>query len=124
MTSLQYLLEAAYQRVILQIYLISKVYVFLLVKKQVPYDPTENEQRDVYLGRLEHEEKPIRDFVADLLDIPGTNHNALHKSILQLFKNATMVRIVTTNYDRLGGAAYVVSEEIAAIHSAVTILIG
>lgn len=64
---------------------------------------SDKESVDQFLGRLESVGLDVRERIANALNPP--NHNPLHSHLIRLFKNASAVRIVTTNFEHLFEAA-------------------
>lgn len=65
-------------------------------------EPTNDEVRhpDVFLGRLQDNGNDVHQLVANAIDRPGSQPNALHQAIMGLARAYPSPRIVTTNYDR------------------------
>ncbi|WP_431841145.1 DUF4020 domain-containing protein [Calidifontibacter indicus] len=65
-------------------------------------EPSDDEVRhpDVFLGRLEDNGNDVHQLVANAIDLPGSQPNALHEAITGLAIAYPSPRIVTTNYDR------------------------
>lgn len=65
-------------------------------------EPTDDEVRhpDVFLGRLQDNGNDVHQLVANAIDLPGSQPNALHQAIMGLALAYPSPRIVTTNYDR------------------------
>ncbi|QXT62089.1 DUF4020 domain-containing protein [Tessaracoccus palaemonis] len=65
-------------------------------------EPTDDELRhpDVFLGRLHDDGNDVHLLVANAIDRPGSQPNALHHAITGLAVSYPSPRIVTTNYDR------------------------
>lgn len=65
-------------------------------------EPTGDELRhpDVFLGRLHDDGNDVHQLVANAIDLPGSQPNALHHAIRGLACAYPSPRIVTTNYDR------------------------
>lgn len=66
-----------------------------------PYDPTANggETPDAFLGRLEQDGVAVRELVRHRLSDPDSRPCALHRAIIRMFRSASRVRIITTNFD-------------------------
>ncbi|MDM0086949.1 MULTISPECIES: DUF4020 domain-containing protein [unclassified Variovorax] len=62
--------------------------------------PTESEPLDRFLGTLQHRKVAVHERAAQSLSPVGSAPNALHWSLLRLFRTAERVRVVTTNFDR------------------------
>ncbi|MDA3873415.1 MAG: SIR2 family protein, partial [Kiritimatiellae bacterium] len=54
---------------------------------------------DHYLGQLEKRNVAVHALARQAVTIPGTSHTPLHTDLVRLFKGASRVRVVTTNYD-------------------------
>ncbi|UDY22941.1 hypothetical protein [Nocardioides sp. Kera G14] len=65
-------------------------------------EPTDDEVRhpDVFLGQLQDNGNDVHQLVANAIDLPGSQPNALHQAIMGLALAYPSPRIVTTNYDR------------------------
>jgi SIR2-like domain len=63
--------------------------------------PGASEPLDVYLGRLERNGAPVREWARDILFRPRGHPNPLHKSLVSVFGPDSPIRIVTTNFDLL-----------------------
>jgi len=62
--------------------------------------PTDAEPLDRFLGTLQHRKVAVHERAAQSLSPVGSAPNALHRSLLRLFRTAERVRVVTTNFDR------------------------
>ncbi|KAA9163214.1 DUF4020 domain-containing protein [Amycolatopsis acidicola] len=63
------------------------------------FEPSELDQPDVLLGRIDDTPFDVHRFVASKIDVAGSAPNKLHEAIGQLAVAGGPVRIVTTNYD-------------------------
>ncbi|HEY9289902.1 MAG TPA: SIR2 family protein [Microlunatus sp.] len=65
-------------------------------------NPTDDEVRhpDVFLGRLRDSGNDVHQLVANAIDLPDSQPNALHHAIVRLAGAYPNPRVVTTNYDR------------------------
>ncbi|RYE43120.1 MAG: DUF4020 domain-containing protein [Hyphomicrobiales bacterium] len=58
------------------------------------------EPLDRFLGTLQHRKVAVHERAAESLSPAGSAPNALHFSLLRLFRTAENIRVVTTNFDR------------------------
>jgi hypothetical protein len=61
----------------------------------------ENETEDRFFGRLHQKGFPVHSLVAKFLHCDSGSATSLHHSFLRMFKNASKVKVVTTNFDTL-----------------------
>ena len=55
---------------------------------------------DQYLGQLKSKGLDVNAVVKQFIDLPGSEPNNIHRSLVRLFSTPEKLRIVTTNYDR------------------------
>ena len=61
---------------------------------------------ETFLGRLQDSNNNVKNIVTRLLKSYNPIPNTIHESILDLFQNTDMIRIVTTNYDNMLESAF------------------
>lgn len=61
---------------------------------------------ETFLGRLQDSKYNVKNIVTRLLKSYNPVPNSIHESILDLFQNTEMIRIVTTNYDNMLESAF------------------
>lgn len=60
----------------------------------------ENEPLDAYLGRVEQHGVDVQARTRQFIDVETSTPRPLHRGLLNLFRDESTVRIVTTNFDR------------------------
>ena len=60
----------------------------------------EGEGLDAFLGRVEQHGVNVQASARELIDVPASMPRGLHHLIVQLFRDESVLRVVTTNFDR------------------------